>query len=770
MQLQRKILFYIVVIMVVLSFGGCQFSSEIEKSQVITSDARRDDADAANQRIAQVKQLLREDMPVTDGSTSAIPLDAAIRAGLFDISIDEAQAQVSHSTSHTAFTNLLSGSCELVFCHLLSDAQYRQAEAAGVEVEQTPIAREGFVFLVSKKNPVDSLTAEQIKMIYAGKITNWSEVGGNDEPIIPYQRNVDSGSQNYMSAFMGEIPLMQAPTALRPGSMDTLVDAIAGYDGASGSIGYSVYSYVGGMYDADGGVKMLKVNEVAPSAAAIADGSYPCTGYNYAVIRADEPQDSPARLLIEYILTDEGQQAIADTGYFAPLDPTAGIDVTIRNLNLYVQTGTGKREYRKSAWYYQTNVLTDSLCIPYADGYTLHGRRYRFDTRRPVTGNPALDAEVEAYLLDAVCNMVEMTSTADFNSQEEIPTVPIGFSFTQVNGYLSVKVTRGTAYAPTYTYGAIWDIDTGKRLSLSDLFIYQSDFIQALNAAVQRRIDYVSAFGENTETIYPFEGIEADFKQFSLDCSNIWGEKASRQSLHLNLYFNDGENSYFDNNGCTYEVAVSVGELEGCLLAEAYDMEHYLDKNQMQRRAYWGHENVALREESFSDDTEPNRYTEQYRWYEIKGYPGAEAINKAYYAFMKSTYIAAEIALNQTVENCNLKIIAEPVFWGDRYVAISCYAQTQYGAFIGYGDGVISNRTLVVYDLQTGEQVPADVLFSEKSLNGEWLSDGEPCAAPEMLTSPVGVQISEENRICFVFSSEDKEYACIPYEESIAWY
>lgn len=769
MKLQRMVLF-IVIVMVSVSFGSCQFSSDVEESQGITSDALCGDADPTNQRITQLKQMLRDNMPVTDGSTSAIPLDAAIRAGLFDISMDEAQAQVSHSTSHTAFTNLLCGNCELVFCHLLSDAQYRQAEAAGIAIEQTQIAREGFVFLVSKTNPVDSLTAEQIKMIYAGKITNWSEVGGNDEPIIPYQRNTDSGSQNYMSAFMGEIPLMQAPTALRPGSMDTLVDAIAGYDGAGGSIGYSVYSYVGGMYDADGGVKILKVNEVAPSAAAIADGSYPCTGYNYAVIRADEPQDSPARLLIEYILTDEGQRAIADTGYFAPLDPTAGIDVTIRNLNLYVQSGTGKREYRKSAWYYQTNVLTDSLGIPYADGYTLQGRRYRFDTRRPVTGNPALDAEVEAYLLDAVCNMVEMISTADLNSWEEIPTVPIGFSFAQVNGYLSVKVTRGTAYAPTYTYGAIWDIDTGKRLSLSDLFIYQSDFIQALNAAVQRRIDYVDAFGEYTETIYPFEGIEADFKQFSLDHSNLWGEKASRQSLHLNLYFNDGENSYFDNNGCTYEVAVSVGELEGCLLAEANDMEHYLDENQVQRRAYWGHENVTLREESFSDETESNRYTGQYRWYEIDGYPGAEAINKAYYAFMKSTYIASEIVLNQTVETCNLKIIAEPVFWGDRYVAISCYAQTQYDDFIGYGDGVISSRTLVVYDLQTGEQVSADVLLSEKSLNGEWFSDGEPCKAPEMLTAPVGVQISEDNRMCFVFSSEDKEYACFPSEESIAWY
>ena len=110
MKLQRMVLF-IVIVMVSVSFGGCQFSSNVEESQGITSDTRRGDVDSPNQRIVQLEQLLREDMPITDGSTSAIPLDAAIRAGLFDISIGEAQAQVSHSTSHTAFSNLLSGNC-----------------------------------------------------------------------------------------------------------------------------------------------------------------------------------------------------------------------------------------------------------------------------------------------------------------------------------------------------------------------------------------------------------------------------------------------------------------------------------------------------------------------------------------------------------------------------------------------------------------------------------------------------------------------------------
>ncbi len=67
--------------------------------------------------------------------------------------------------------------------------------------------------MVNAKNPVDALSQQQIKDIYSGKITNWKQVGGSDEPIVAYQRNTDSGSQNYMIDFMGETPLMDAPTA-----------------------------------------------------------------------------------------------------------------------------------------------------------------------------------------------------------------------------------------------------------------------------------------------------------------------------------------------------------------------------------------------------------------------------------------------------------------------------------------------------------------------------------------------------------------------------
>ena len=166
-----------------------------------------------------VKQYLREHLPKMDGSTSLITLEAGLRAAIFDISLTDAEQQVVHSTTWDAFRNLLKGSTDLIFSVPLSQKQYEMAAEAGVELVCEPVAKEGFVFVVNAQNPVDLLTQEQLRGIYSGEITNWNQVGGDDLPITPYQRNTDSGSQNYMIEFMADTPLMDAPTELRPSSM-----------------------------------------------------------------------------------------------------------------------------------------------------------------------------------------------------------------------------------------------------------------------------------------------------------------------------------------------------------------------------------------------------------------------------------------------------------------------------------------------------------------------------------------------------------------------
>jgi|GEM_PF-1439979 ABC-type phosphate transport system, periplasmic component len=732
----KIIAFSILSFLIMLCIIGCDNTDGVTNdsnettAKADTETTAETAADSAH--AAELAKLLAKNFPSTDGSTSAIPLDAAVRAAIFGISYDDAEAQTSHTTSYDSFNRLLNKEVDLVFCHLLSQEQYDTANSMSVTVEQTAIAREGFVFLVSKDNPIDSLTVDQLKKIYSGEITNWKQVGGDDTPIIAYQRNSDSGSQNYMTEFMGDTPLTDAPTELRPGSMDTLVDAVAAYSTSGGSIGYSVYSYVGGMYNADGGVKILQVNGVAPDYSTIADGTYPCTGYNYVVIRSDEADGSPARLLVEWLTTSAGQAAIATTGYYAPLEPTSNVTPSITGINLYTQTGTGNTAFNGCAWYYTAEVPTAVLDIGHEDGYAVGVRKYNFDRRRPITGNETLDAEIEKYLIDTTEQLTKLTLDSDITEWDSEPTLSIQFTFTALNGYLSIEINRNYSYY----IGSVWDIETGKRLSLSDLFSDGTAFAAKLNADIQYSIDIPDIYSGTIETIRPFAGIESGFNNFAF--SETYSEPLDDlKVMHLNLYFNPGDNSYFNT---THVFGCSVRELDGCLLLNTRDMSSDFTG---QYREYWAHEDVTLRSESPASG---DNYTAELRWYDISGYDGADKINTAQYDYLKANYDPAQLAwsdnavsmalvdmadiikANYGIDNptradlkqCRVIIEADQCFLGNSYVAVSYYARAQYDDAIGYGGGVVSGRHLAIYDLNSGEEVNINVLMKTNKIDGDW--------------------------------------------------
>lgn len=801
----KKLAFLIFALLLI--FAACkgpvqdsETTSEPESETVAGIVTEAETETEPDPRAGELKALLRDNFPVTDGSTSAIPLDAAIRAAVFGISHEEAEAQVVHTTSHKSFYNLLEGKCDFIYCHLLSEDQYSAAEFYEVRVEQIPIAREGFVFIVGRDNPVDSLTVEQIKGIYSGKITNWKEVGGDDVPIIAYQRNIDSGSQNYMTAFMGDTPLMDAPTELRPGNMDTIVDAVASYRPDGGSIGYSVYSYVGGMYDAGGGVKILKVNGVEPTYETISDGSYPCTGYNYVVFRADEDEGSPARNLAEWILTAEGQAAIASTGYFAPLEPMSGIKPSITGLQIYSQKGTGDREADFSAYYYYANVAIAPLEIEFEDGYNVGVRKYTFDRTRPVTGNDALDEEVEKYLIDITNRMVKLEFPYDIEEWDPEPTLPIRFVFTAVNGYLSVTATRGNYY----TVGAMWDIETGRRLAFSDLFESGTEFIDAINERLNLSFFSANDFAStNIETKRPFVGIESGFGNFAL--KRQYSYEYDREILYLCLYFNSDDNSYFSRPHTFY---IPVRGLPGCLLTNARDMSAYFDS---QQKEYWFNENIVVRKENHVSGS---TFSSELRWYDIVGYPGAERINEAQYRYLSENHDISELAwsdeavkkaleymryvlkFNYGIENptrndlkwCRVIVEAKPFFFGDRYVAVSYLARAEYDDMIGYGGGVVSGRHMALYDLLTGDEADFSVILKDDKLRGTLYSPDRSTVISEnavFTDSPstiVGdanfnLMTGEDNvafigpKIAMYFESEGEPIGwLVPDDNSLVWF
>jgi len=264
-------------------------------------------------------KMTEEEFPKVDGATAMLPMVGEITKSVLGYTDEEAQKYLDENTqgkSAKVYASLINKEKDLIFVSEPSNDILRQAKEANVEFDMTGIGKDGFVFIVNKDNPVNSLTIEQIQKIYTGEITNWSQVGGNDEEIVAFQREQNSGSQNLMEKMVMKNTKMQdAPSGLMIASMEGLIDSVAkGYDNGKSSIGYSIYLYAKEQYVKDN-IKFLSIDGIYPSDETIADGSYPLSKIVYAVTRKDVPQDSGVRKLINWLLTDEGQKIVVAGGY-----------------------------------------------------------------------------------------------------------------------------------------------------------------------------------------------------------------------------------------------------------------------------------------------------------------------------------------------------------------------------------------------------------------------------------------------------------------------
>ena len=260
-------------------------------------------------------QLSLEEYPRMDGSTANLPMMAEIMSQVCGITLEEAEELTTCTKTSNAWSNIANGNVDILLVYEAAEDTKAYLKTVGTELEVTPVGRDALVFINNEQNPVDNLTQAQLIDIYSGKVTNWNEVGGEDLDIIPYQRVAASGSQSlFMKLLMKDIVPMDAPMELRPAEMGMLIDELARYNNEGNALGYSVFYYANYMYQQPG-LRMIAVDGVQPSDETIADGSYPLLNEYYVVIRADEPEDSPARLLRDWILSDEGSAAIVKAGY-----------------------------------------------------------------------------------------------------------------------------------------------------------------------------------------------------------------------------------------------------------------------------------------------------------------------------------------------------------------------------------------------------------------------------------------------------------------------
>jgi phosphate transport system substrate-binding protein len=226
---------------------------------------------------------------------------------------------VSGGGSGTGLTALINGTADIANAsRQMKDEEIESARANGIEPVEIPVAVDALAVIVNLQNPVSQLTIDQLADIFTGRITNWSGVGGNDEPIILVSRETNSGTHVY---FLEEVvrkgdaentDIFAPQTLLMPSSVGITSEIgrnphAIGYDG----LGYVTSD--------EKVIALAKDNQspyVMPSAGTASDGSYPLSRYLY-MYTAGEPTGVIAQYL-DWIRGPEGQAIVSELG-FVPL-------------------------------------------------------------------------------------------------------------------------------------------------------------------------------------------------------------------------------------------------------------------------------------------------------------------------------------------------------------------------------------------------------------------------------------------------------------------
>ena len=256
---------------------------------------------------------LTENLPIIDGATAAFPVYSAFVNAVYPKTTRLWDGVFEYNNTVGGYIELAEKNTDIFIGAAPSKEQIKYAEECGTTFEYTQIGWEAFVFFVHKDNPITDLTSEEIRKIYSGEITNWSEVGGNDEEIVPFQRNEGSGSQSMMLRFMGDVPLVEPDIEKVVGFMGGIIEEVASYKNKAGSIGYSFRYYIEGIIRHPD-IKMIAVDGVAPTAENIKNSTYPIIAPVYAVTYAGNTNQN-VKILVDWMLSDEGQYIIEESGY-----------------------------------------------------------------------------------------------------------------------------------------------------------------------------------------------------------------------------------------------------------------------------------------------------------------------------------------------------------------------------------------------------------------------------------------------------------------------
>lgn len=223
-----------------------------------------------------------------------------------------AEVSVTGGGSGTGIAAIINGTTDICAASRpMMEKEKQLAEGKGVQPQEFVVGRDGIAIIIHPENSVSTLTMQQLKQIFTGEVTNWKNVGGNDQPILVFSRESSSGTYVFFQEHvMDKSDYVQAARLL-PGT-SALVQGVSADKGGIGYVGL-------GFAEHGKGIKAVlvapddKSEAVTPSEETVRKGLYPIARPLYLYTKG--VPTGLAKDFIDFSLSDKGQQIVEETGY-----------------------------------------------------------------------------------------------------------------------------------------------------------------------------------------------------------------------------------------------------------------------------------------------------------------------------------------------------------------------------------------------------------------------------------------------------------------------
>ena len=313
--------------LVMAALAGCGSTTTTTESSAASSAAASSEAastEAASSEAASTEAASTEAASTEEASTEAASTEAAAAEIPADLS---GEVTMAGSTSMEKFANALAETFMAAYPGVTVSAEFT-GSGAGIEavtagsvdignssrnltdeekaagVVENIVAIDGIAVVVDTANEVAGLTSDQLASIYKGEITNWSEVGGADQPIIVVGREAGSGTRGAFEELLAIED--QCAYANELDSTGAVMARVASTPGAIGYVSLDVL---------DDTVKTVAIDDVEPTVDNIKGGSYSLSRPFVMATKGEISEQSEAvQAIFTYLASDDGKALVESVG------------------------------------------------------------------------------------------------------------------------------------------------------------------------------------------------------------------------------------------------------------------------------------------------------------------------------------------------------------------------------------------------------------------------------------------------------------------------